>query len=272
MEKSKKINISAFAAAAIAVNFVLFLVKLYAGLTSSSICIYSDAINNMFDTLACSLALIGSIVMKKSPSGSYPIGYSRTEHLIGFVMACIISVTGAYFAYCALERFLYPRPVNFLVKHAVLLAATIAVKLAMGFIYKKAADAANSVILKTIYIDSFSDCAVTAMSLLTFVFGQNSGLRVDAAFGLIISVIIIVNAVRLVKSSSAELLGKTDPEVCEKIHKILNENNFETEKINIFKETDPPTATAVVSGAGDEQEAIKQAEEQLKIQLFINRR
>lgn len=272
MSNGRKINISAYAAAAIAVNFVLFLIKLYAGLTSSSICIYSDAVNNMFDTLACALALIGSIVMQKQSSDSYPNGHSRTEQLIGFVMACVITVTGAYFAYCALERFLYPRPVNFLVKQAVLLASTIAVKLTMGFVYKKAADQTGSVILKTIYIDSFSDTAVTAMSLLTFVFGDNSGLRVDATFGLVISIIIIVNAVRLVKSSSAALLGKADPEICVKLREILAQNNLETDKINIFTETVPPTATVTVSGDGDEINAKELAEQQLKIQIFINRR
>lgn len=272
MSKSSKINISAYAAAAIAINFALFLIKLYAGLTSSSICIYSDAINNMFDTLACALALTGSIIMKKGANDSYPNGHSRTEQLIGFVMSCIISVTGAYFAYCALERFLYPRPVNFLVKHAALLAGTIAVKLIMGFIYKKAADKTGSVILKTIYIDSFSDTAVTAMSLLTFAFSNNSGLRVDATFGLIISIIIIVNAVRLVKSSSAALLGKTDPEICAGLREILAQNNLEADKINVFTETEPPTAAIVISGDGDENNAKKQAEDQLKIQIFINRR
>ena len=68
----------------------------------------------------------------------------------------------------------------------------------------------DSLILKTISTDSFSDCGVTVMTLLSFVLSEYSGLRADAVFGLAVSVLIIVNAVRLVKASAERLLGKND--------------------------------------------------------------
>ncbi len=270
MKKDNALNASAYIGAAIFINFVLFLVKLYVGLTSSSICIYSDAINNMTDTLACSLALAGSIIMKKGATDEYPNGYKNAEHLVGFVMAALIAVTGGYFAYSALERFLYPRPVNFLVKHAFLLGITIIVKLIMGVVFKKAADKSGSVMLKTVYIDSFADSGVTAMTLMSFVMSNFSGIRIDAVFGLAISIVITVNAVKLLKSSAQTLMGRTDPEIKRSAEKLLDENSFEIKEINVFASPDGTVVTAAADGGENKDEVIRKARETLGIKLYFN--
>ncbi|MDY3938035.1 MAG: cation diffusion facilitator family transporter [Oscillospiraceae bacterium] len=270
MKKDNAVNAPAYIGTAIFINFVLFLVKLYVGLTSSSICIYSDAINNMTDTLACALALAGSIIMKKGATDEYPNGYKKAEHLVGFVMAALIAVTGGYFSYSALERLLYPRPVNFLVKHAFLLSVTIAVKLATGVVFKKAADKSGSVMLKTVYIDSFADSGVTAMTLMSFIMSNFSFVRIDAVFGLIISVIIIVNAVKLLKSSAQTLMGRTDPEIKRRVEKLLNENSFNIKEINVFDSPDGTVVTVTADGGENKKETANKARENLGIKLYFN--
>ena len=51
MKKNDKITVIT-CAAAFALNVALFSVKLYVGLCANSISIYSDAVNNMFDSLS----------------------------------------------------------------------------------------------------------------------------------------------------------------------------------------------------------------------------
>ena len=65
MKKNDKITVIT-CAAAFALNVALFSVKLYVGLCANSISIYSDAVNNMFDSLSglaafiCFAALLSS--------------------------------------------------------------------------------------------------------------------------------------------------------------------------------------------------------------------
>ena len=74
-------------AAVFTVNFLLFGVKLYIGLASNAISIFSDAINNLFDALSCLLAVGGIRLAVSAKSRAYPDGLGRAEDLAGFLMA-----------------------------------------------------------------------------------------------------------------------------------------------------------------------------------------
>lgn len=258
-------------AAAIAVNFLLFILKLYIGLSSSSLCIYSDSVNNLFDMFSCSFAFAGLIIMKKAANSSYPDGYGKAEDVAGFVMSVIIGITGVYFAYLAVERFMYPRPVNYLLGHALLLGGTIAVKLVLGIVTYKYSRKDDSVILKTVYMDSFADCGVTGMTLISFILSEYSGLRVDAVFGLGISIIIIVNAIKLIKASLEGLMGKNDEEKINEINTLITEAGFEVIKLRIYKAGESFVAAADIRGNGETAAMNEKAANNFNVQLYLKK-
>ena len=257
---------------AAAANFILFGVKLYTGLVSSSLCIYTDSINNLFDALSCLLAAAGIALAVRGKSGAYPDGLGKAEDLAGFVMAVSVALAGALFAYRALERFFYPRPVNFQVRYAVLLAATVPVKLALGFVFRSLSRKRDSVILKTVCTDSFADCGVTTMTLLSFILSEYAGLRADSVFGLAVSAIIIVNGVRLVKTSAEKLLGKNDTARNGAIAALLAECGFADAEVKTYENGGQITAAAVVSGDGDAQKARQLVQEKTNADLYLYRR
>ena len=259
-------------ALAAGVNFILFGVKLYSGLVTASLCIYTDAVNNLFDALSCLLAAGGLALSGKAKNGAYPDGYGRAEDLAGFLMAVSVAFTGAYFAYRALERFLYPRPVNFQLFHALLLAVTVLVKLAMGIVFRRLSKGGDSVILKTICTDSFSDCGVTVMTLLSFLLAEYAGLRADSIFGLVISGIIIYNAVKLVRLSGGRLLGKNDEARNGAVRELLLSCGFTQAEVKTYATGHALTAAAEVEGGGDEAKARALIKEQTGADLFLSRR
>ena len=257
---------------AAAVNLILFGVKLYSGLATASLCIYTDAINNLFDALSCLLAVGGIRLAVSAKSRAYPDGLGRAEDLAGFLMAVSVAITGAYFAYRAMDRFLYPRPVNYQLFHAVLLGATVPVKLAVGLAFRRLSRRRDSLILKTISTDSFSDCGVTVMTLLSFVLSEYSGLRADAVFGLAVSVLIIVNAVRLVKTSAERLLGKNDVALNERAEETLLSCGFTGAEVRSYASGGAVTLAAAVTGEGDEAAARRLIQEKTGADLFLSRR
>ena len=76
-------------------NFALFLTKLFVGISSNSLSVYCDAINNLGDTFGCLIALLGFIFYKKMND----VQNERTQSLCTFVINIIIAVTGGYFVY-----------------------------------------------------------------------------------------------------------------------------------------------------------------------------
>ena len=96
----------------ICVNLCLFMVKLYVGISTNSISIYVDSLNNALDSVVCIIALVGFwLSVRTSPK--YPFGLGRAEDLTGFITAVVIVGTGFGFGYVSLERTLYPAPVWF---------------------------------------------------------------------------------------------------------------------------------------------------------------
>lgn len=260
--KKNKIGCAVLFAAA--VNFALFCVKLYTGIATSSICIYSDSVNNLLDTLACALAFGGTLLMKKKASPELPDGYSKAEDIVGFIMAVIVGLTGVYFAYSSLERFIYPRPVNYLLKYAVVLAVAAAAKLVLGFALRAKYRKNKSVILKTVYVDSLADCGVTVMTLLSFILTDYAGLRVDAVFGLAVSAVVIFNAVKMIKSSAFSLLGKNDSELSERVAGEFQSRGIECIPVRVNKRF----AAVKLSGESTGQ-AVREIENELGIEIFI---
>lgn len=187
-------------------------------------------------------------------------------------MSVCVAFTGFYFAYLALDRLLYPRPVNFLVRHAVLLAVTIAVKLVLGIIFRQLYKKRNSVVLKTVYADSFADCGVTAMTLLSFILSFYSGMRADAVFGLIVSTLIIINAVKLVISSTKTLLGENDTALNGKIEQTALQCGFDSAEAKTYKTGGNITLALTLSGRGNEEELKNEISKFTGADLFIKRR
>ena len=77
----------------------------------------------------------------------------------------------------------------------------------LGFFFKSSNKRIDSGVLKGASLDSFIDAGITAMTLIGFALNRYSKLRLDAVFGLVIGVIMIVNGLKLLFSAAKKLLG-----------------------------------------------------------------
>lgn len=126
---------------------------------------------------------------------------TRTQHLLSFVMSVVVAISGFYFAYNSLERFVYPTPVNYMEKYLWLIIGTTVVKLMMIFVFRFLGKKAESSVIKVMAVDGVLDFFVSAVTVLTLVLTKSGGYAYDAVCGLVIGVIIMVGAIRLVISS-----------------------------------------------------------------------
>jgi len=197
----KKAVIAAFSG--ILINFLLFLLKLYVGISSGFLSIYCDAINNLADVFSCAVGLLGIFLAVKMNQKRG----MRAQSLCSFVIGLIVTVTGIYFIYNGIERLLYPVPVSYAESHAVLLFLTIVIKAAMGTVFIFVNKKVSSPVFKVLILDSFLDCAVTATVLMGFMLITKINYAADGVFGIATGIIITAGAVKSVFSEAKFLIN-----------------------------------------------------------------
>lgn len=187
----------------LAVNFLLFLIKLYVSISSGSLAIYCDGINNLGDTFSCIIALVGFILAIKLNERKS----SRAQSLATFVIGLILAFTGAYFAYNGIERLMYPVPISYLYKYAILIAVTALAKLIMGIVYLKINKKHSSPVYKTLIMDSFLDFAITISTLLSLTLSVKINFAIDSILSIVIGITVAVSAVKTLSAQCKYLIN-----------------------------------------------------------------
>ena len=262
-----------------AVNFVLFGVKLYIGLSVNSICIWSDAINNLADALSCLVSLgfsAWSLRLGKTAQGDLP---DKSEQLLAFLLSGVVAFVGVSFAYSSLERLIYPTPVWFSTKYFLLVLLTVFVKLFLFFFYRRYAASTGSRVLRVLQADSLLDCVITTATLLSFTLTRWLSFSIDAVFGIVISAVLFVGAAKLLVTHLRALLNVVDADTrlavetaisgckalakCEKIQYYIGRGDETTAFVfGSFESSVPPEARKTVL-----LQTVKETQEQTGVAL-----
>lgn len=215
------------------INLLLFLTKLYVGLSSNSISIYSDGVNNFFDSLTgiLSFFLLFSLARQTSALAEYRT--KKTEQLLSFIISAAVFFSAFYFAYSSLERFTYPTPVSFEVKYLAIILVTAAVKLLMFVLLRLFGRKKDSSVLRLISLDSLLDFFITSVTALTLLMSVSGKYAYDALCGLGISVLIAYTAVKNIISSLSLLTGSPSAEKREALAEILEGKNIKGISFNL---------------------------------------
>ena len=230
-------------------NLILFFTKLYIGLSANSVCIWSDAVNNLADALSCGISVSFLAVALRVSRNRLPFVAEKAQQLLSLLLALIVLFVGVSFAYSSLERFLYPTPVWFQMKFFYCLLATALAKLGMFFFYRAFARKIGSGVLRVMQNDSILDFFVTLTTLISFVLTRHVDFAVDAVFGLLISVLICVNAGKMIKDAVTSLLNIVPKAKREQLHALLLESGLLEEVPEIRYDIDENGGiTATVSG------------------------
>ena len=117
----------------IALNLLLFLGKLLAGIVTSSIAVTADAFNNLSDAASSVVTLVGFRLASQEADEEHPFGHGRMEYLSGLVVAMLILLMGFELAQSSVGKILRPVPAETGPWVTAVLCAAIAVKLYMAF-------------------------------------------------------------------------------------------------------------------------------------------
>lgn len=203
-------------------NILLFVGKFLAGTFSNSIAITADAFNNLSDAGSSVVTLLGFKLAGAKPDTEHPFGHGRIEYISGLVVAAAILLMGYELIRDSIGKILHPEETEFTVLVAVILIASILVKLYMAYYNRSVGNKLDSTAMKAVATDSLSDMVATTVVLLASVFTHFTGIKIDGYCGLIVGALVGYAGFDAARETLNPLLGQPPArEFVEKIDEIV---------------------------------------------------
>ena len=190
-------------------NIVLFALKLAVGTISGSVAITADAMNNLSDATSSVVTLIGFKLAEKPADEHHPYGHARYEYLSGLAVAGMILIIGFELGKSSVEKILSPTAVDFSAPVAVVLVASILVKLWMSLFNRKLGNFISSTTLQATAADSRNDAISTTAVLVATLIELFTSWKIDGFMGLGVAAFILYSGINLARETISPLLGES---------------------------------------------------------------
>ncbi len=212
-------------AVGIAINLLLFALKLLAGTLAGSVAITADAFNNLSDAGASIVTLLGFRLAGHKPDTEHPFGHGRIEYISGLIVSLVILLMGFELLRDAVGAILHPEAVECSALTVAILLISICAKCYMYCYNHGVGKKLNAAAMQATAADSLSDCAATTAVLLATLAGHFLHWQIDGWCGLVVSLLILWAGFQAAKDTLSPLLGQPPTEeFVQQIHDIVMAN------------------------------------------------
>jgi len=209
-------------------SVLLFLTKIVAYYFTHSLAILSDALESIVNVIAGFIGLYSLYIAAKPKDLEHPYGHGKAEFVSAAVEGGLIVAAGIMIIYATVANILRKEPVHQLDTGLWLIGATALLNFVAGTICLRLGKKNNSLALqasgKHLQIDTYSTLAIIA-GLIIILFTKMYWL--DKLIALVMSILIIYNGYKIIRSSLAGIMDEADMELLKKFIEILNKNRSE---------------------------------------------
>lgn len=191
----------------ILINILLSLFKYIVGVTTASVAITADAINNLSDAASGIITLFSFKMAGRKPDKEHPFGHGRIEYVAALVVGFLVELMGYELIKSSVQKIINPEAVVFSYGAVAVLVFSIFGKIWMGFFNKKLGSAINSPAMIAVASDSLSDTAATFISLIALIIAKFTDLPLDGYMGVAVSLFILKSGFEILKESIGIILG-----------------------------------------------------------------
>ena len=206
----------------IVTNIFLVAFKMFVGLTSNSIAIILDAVNNLSDAMSSIITIVGTKLANKKPDKKHPMGYGRIEYLTAMIVAGLVLYAGITSLIESIKKIIHPETPDYATTSIIIISVAVVVKIVLGKFVKRQGEKVNSSALVASGSDAMFDAILSfsvLVSALIFIFTKIS---LEAYVGAAISLFIIKSGIGMLVETLNEILGqRADKELTQQIKKII---------------------------------------------------
>lgn len=204
-------------------NILLFVLKLWAGIVSSSLALIADAWHTLSDSVSSVVVLIGVWVSGKPADDEHPFGHGRAELIASVIIGMLLGVIGFDFLLEGIKRLNSGESAEYGMIAIVVTIISILGKEALAqfafFTYRKTGAAS----LKADGWHHRTDSLSSVIVLLGIILG-NQFWWIDGVLGIAVALMIFYAAFEVLKDGVNPLLGEdADPALKTKLKDLANQ-------------------------------------------------
>ncbi len=219
--RSKAANLEGISS--VIVNFIIFALKLIAGLLINSISLIADSIHTLSDIVSSIIIVVGFRFAKKPEDKDHPFGHQRIESITGIIVAVLLIITGVEFIISSVKRIIIPQHFKTGIIFIALVVFTIILKEILARLALYLGKRINSPALMADFWHHRIDAISSLFVIVALVFAEFDIYSIDGYMGIIVSFMIIYSGMEIMKNSSVELIGRPpEKEILNKFEEIIN--------------------------------------------------
>ncbi|MEW6339031.1 MAG: cation diffusion facilitator family transporter [Acidobacteriota bacterium] len=205
----------------VAVNLVLFAVKVVPGVAIGSVALIADAFHSLGDVLSSAVVIWGFRAAARPSDPEHPFGHGRLESVTSLVVSLMLFLTAWEFGRASIGRLREPREVEASTLLIVVLVATMAVKEWLSRFSLTLGKRIGSAALIGDFWHHRSDVLATGVVVAALLGARFGWWWVDGVGGLIVSAIIAWAGYQLWRDSVDPLIGEApSPGVLQEMREI----------------------------------------------------
>ncbi len=189
-------------------NVLLAAFKAVVGLTSNSIAIVMDAVNNLSDAASSIITIVGAKLAGKEPDRKHPFGHGRAEYLSAMIIGVLVLYAGITAFVESVKVILHPETPDYSTASLLIVAVAVVVKVVLGRYVKHVGQQVNSDSLINSGEDATLDSVISASTLIAAALYLWLGISVEAWLGAVIGAIIIKSGYEMLQETLSKILGE----------------------------------------------------------------
>jgi cobalt-zinc-cadmium efflux system protein len=205
MDRTRKLAIS------LSLNLALVAVEVSFAVVAHSTALAADAGHNLADVGALGISLVAVRLALRPPSPSRSFGNHRATILAALTNACLVAVVTLLIVVASAERLAHPVPVRAGIMVSVAALGLVVNGLCAILLRDRSGDLNMRASVVHMAGDALSSLAVVIAGAILLV--APSATWLDPAAALVITAVILVQAIRVVRGSVAVLLESTPPDL-----------------------------------------------------------
>lgn len=221
-------------------NFIVFLTKLFAGITFSFSTLIADSIQSFIDFFTDIMSMIANKIGKRRANKTYPFGYGQVYYLANLLTGILLFLIGAFIIY---QFFFFKTELKFNINLFIIISFVLVVKfIVVMLLHNYGIKNKNEFFIESFKeskTDLISTCVVLVILILTLCEKYlPSNINIDRLGCLAMAIYVFFTAFKMIASNVNGLL-MNDEENAELKSQIVKEieqfKEFELKQIKVIK-------------------------------------
>ena len=215
-------------------NSVLFIIKIISSIVSGSESMLADAFNSGSDIFSSIVTIIGNRISSKPKDKDHNLGHGKAEYIFSLMISMTMVLIGLSITKSSFMSLLNKNEVIYSPFLIGVCLITIVVKILLYVYTDRIYRKHNNLLIKAASKDHRNDILITTLNLISIIMSKNKIYFIDGFIGIVISMWIIVTAIKLFKESYDVLMDKTISEEARKEVLEIVDRHPEIKKVQHF--------------------------------------